>query len=81
MTTYELDMNRLADGLAGCGKIPRSPFDKLRANGTGIEIIGNFPFVLSPSKHENGFFSSLLGVELDPFLQKWRKMWGKGEPV
>jgi len=44
-------------------------FDTFRANGTGIEIVGNFPFVLSPlrlrsgqalSKHENGFFSSLL---------------------
>ena len=41
----------------------RSPFDRLRANGIGIENIGVFPFVLSPSidsgpglsKHENGF--------------------------
>ncbi len=41
MTTYELDMNRLADGLAGCGKIPRSPFDKLRANGTGTGLTLN----------------------------------------
>ena len=28
------------------------PFDKLRANGGCIENIGNFPFVLSLSKHE-----------------------------
>ena len=28
------------------------PFDKLRANGGCIENMGNFPFVLSLSKHE-----------------------------
>ena len=32
-----------------------SPFDGLRANGIGVENIGVFPFVLSLSKHENGF--------------------------
>jgi len=31
----------------------RSPFDKLRANGTGVEFIEEFPFVLSLSKHEH----------------------------
>ena len=46
--------------LTGCGKPLRSPFDKLRANGSGVEIAGDFPFVLSLSKHENPFFSSLL---------------------
>ena len=39
----------------------RSPFDKLRANGAGIAIVGDLPFVLSLSKHENDFFSTLLG--------------------
>ena len=28
-----------------------SPFDKLRANGSGAEIVKDFPFVLSLSKH------------------------------
>jgi hypothetical protein len=45
-----------------------SPFDKpvlsqvegLRANGPGVEDVGDFPFVLSPSKHVYVFFSSLL---------------------
>src|SRR5437867_4967217 len=30
--------------------------------GAGIAIVGDFPFVLSLSKHENDFFSSLLRV-------------------
>jgi len=51
------------DALAGCGKTPRLPFDKLRANGAGVENIGDFPFMLSPSKHEKSFFRTLLGVE------------------
>jgi len=38
----------------------RSPFDELRANGLGLELIVYFPFVLSLSKHENPFFSTLL---------------------
>jgi len=46
--------------LTGCGKPLRSPFDKLRANGSGVEIAGDFPFVLSLSKHENPFFRTLL---------------------
>jgi hypothetical protein len=37
-------------------------FDKLRANGAGIERTGEFPFVLSQSKHERDFFSSLHAV-------------------
>src|SRR5438094_988509 len=44
-------------------KNPRSPFDKLRANGAGIAIVGDLPFVLSLSKHENDFFSTLLRLE------------------
>jgi hypothetical protein len=50
-----------------CLKTRRSPFDKpvlstvegLRANGSGIEIVADFPFVLSLSKHEEPFLSSL----------------------
>jgi hypothetical protein len=38
----------------------RSPFDRLRANGGGLENIENCPFVLSSSKHEHHFFSILL---------------------
>ena len=38
----------------------RSPFDELRANGLGLEILVHFPFVLSLSKHEHPFFSTLL---------------------
>ncbi len=30
-----------------------SPFDKLKANGLGIEFVKDFPFVLSLSKHED----------------------------
>ena len=49
-------------------KTPCSPFDKpvlsiaegLRANGSVTEIIGDFPFVLSLSKHVYAFFSGLL---------------------
>jgi len=41
-------------------KNPRSPFDKLRANGSGVAIVEDFPFVLSLSKHVYAFFSSLL---------------------
>ena len=49
--------------------ILRSPFDKLRANGAGVKVVEDFPFVLSPwfdlthhpelvegSKHEEFFF-------------------------
>src|SRR3989442_6010738 len=46
--------------LTGCVKPLCSPYKKLRANGSGVEIAGDFPFVLSLSKHENPFFSSLL---------------------
>jgi len=38
-----------------CLKTLRSPFDKLRANGSGVEIAEDFPFVLSLSKHEKPF--------------------------
>jgi len=31
--------------------IRRSPFDKLRANGSGMVFVGFLPFVLSLSKH------------------------------
>jgi len=55
----------LQTDLTGCGKTPRSPFDKLRANGTCLEIIEDFPLVLSLSKHENHFFSTLLRSVLD----------------
>jgi len=44
--------------LGECLKTLRSPFDKLRANGAGIEIIDNFPFMLSLSKHETLFLST-----------------------
>ena len=44
---YKLEALRksLAQGLL----FLRSPFDKLRANGSGVEIVKDFPFVLSPS--------------------------------
>jgi len=29
-----------------------SPFDRLKVNGSGAEIVKDFPFVLSLSKHE-----------------------------
>jgi hypothetical protein len=46
----------------------RTGFDKLRANGIGIESIGNFLFVLSLSKHEKGFFNSLLAKGSTPLV-------------
>ena len=46
--------------LAGCGKTLRSPFDKLRANGSPAEFIDNFPFMLGLSKHGKLFFRNLL---------------------
>jgi hypothetical protein len=36
-----------------------SPFDKLRANGSGVEIAEDFPFVLSLSKHVSGHLPAL----------------------
>src|SRR6266571_1438758 len=57
--------------LGGCGKTLRSPFDKLRANGLGIEISDHFPFVLSLSKHEYDFFSTLLVRSLESGEQLW----------
>jgi hypothetical protein len=33
-------------------KHAQPPFDRLRANGSGTEIVTDFPFVLSLSKHE-----------------------------
>jgi hypothetical protein len=40
---------------AGFDKPVLSPVEGLRANGTGMQIVGNSPFVLSLSKHENEF--------------------------
>jgi hypothetical protein len=34
----------------------RSPFDRLRANGSIVESFIEFPFMLSLSKHRNRFF-------------------------
>jgi len=31
-----------------------TPFDRLRVNGVSTEIVEDFPFVLSLSKHERG---------------------------
>jgi hypothetical protein len=52
-------------------KTPRSPFDKLRANGLGYEF-EDFPLVLSPStssgqalsKHASHFYNNLLHYHL-----------------
>jgi hypothetical protein len=52
-------------------KTPRSPFDKLRANGLGYEF-KDFPLVLSPStssgqalsKHASHFYNNLLHYQL-----------------
>ena len=38
----------------------RTGFYRLRANGGGLKNIENCPFVLSSSKHEHHFFSTLL---------------------
>ena len=67
----------------------RTGFDKLRANGGGLKIVGDFPFVLSLSKHESDFFSSLLEqpqIPADELLAKKevaqrpeRKEWTKGD--
>jgi hypothetical protein len=54
-----------------CLKTLRSPFDKpvlsevegLRANGASIEILDHFPFMLSLSKHETLFLSTLFQGE------------------
>jgi len=53
--------------LLRCEAPCRSPFDRLRATGGGLESSDDFPFVLSPStmlrtglsKHEHHFFSTL----------------------
>ncbi len=42
-----------------------NPSTKLRANGNYIENIDDFPFMLSPSKHEKSFFSRII----TPILQ------------
>jgi hypothetical protein len=64
-------MIKMAALSGGCLKTLRSPFDKLRANGVGREIVEDFPFVLSLSKHEFDFLSSLpragcLSLQLPP---------------
>jgi hypothetical protein len=41
--------------LQAAEKHPRSPFDKLRVNGGGIENINDFSIMLSVSKHESIF--------------------------
>ena len=46
--------------LSACPANPHLPFDKLRVNGMGIEDIDVFPFVLSLSKHEQGFAGQAL---------------------
>src|SRR5712692_5934778 len=38
----------------------RSPFDRLRANGVGLVIADDYPFVLSLSKHRYPLCSTLL---------------------
>src|SRR2546430_484219 len=52
------------NGLSRLLKTPRSPFDKLRVNGSDVELVEDFPFVLSLSKHANNFCSNLLRCEL-----------------
>jgi len=32
------------------------PFDELRANGAGVEVVQDCPFVLSLSKHDHGLW-------------------------
>ena len=43
-----------------------SPFDKLRANGSGVEIVKDFPFVLSLSKHDFALSVVRLTVSGEP---------------
>ncbi len=50
----------------GFDKHVLSEAEGLRANGACVENIGDFPFMLSLSKHEKSFFSNLLGKE--PFM-------------
>src|SRR5213593_1980994 len=57
--------NQLRLALSRCCKTLRSPFDKLRVNGGRLAIVGDFPFVLSLSKHESDFFRSLLKEVFD----------------
>jgi len=50
------------------------PFDRLRANGAGVEVGAHCPFVLSLSKHERRLLpSSHLGklYSLDSFSEIW----------
>src|SRR3990170_4642838 len=46
--------------LAGCCKTSVHVSIRLRANGGSFEFIDKFPFMLSPSKHEIPFVSTLL---------------------
>ena len=61
-------MQKAECGIESSTDAKRSPFDKLRVNGSGIETVEDLPFVLSPlrlrsgralSKHEHGLFGSL----------------------
>jgi hypothetical protein len=44
-------------------KLRYSPFESLRASGTGPKIVNEFPFMLSLSKHGSRFFNSLITRE------------------
>jgi hypothetical protein len=46
-------------------KNPRSPFENLRANGAALEMVEDFPFVPSLSKHFDVFFNNLFTFDLD----------------
>ena len=54
----------------------RTGFDRLRANGGGLENSKHCPFVLSSSKHEHHFFSALLGLAADRLAAKWPQLGG-----
>ncbi|MGH8008080.1 MAG: hypothetical protein ACREQ3_13865, partial [Candidatus Binatia bacterium] len=45
-----------------------SPFDKLRANGAGVEILKDYPFVLSLSKHDFPLSVVHLTVSGEPLI-------------
>ena len=50
-----------------CSKTFRSSFESLRTNGGADEIIGDFPFMLSPVEAFLGFFSRIKKQDLTTF--------------
>ncbi len=65
LVIFPSSLPKLSEVCQAVEKLSVHPSTGLRANGGSHEIIHNFPFMLSSSKHTNHFFNSLFMP--DPF--------------